>query len=321
MDPLTMMLLFGFGSAALSAFSSGMTNATNESIANQNLASQEKWNQIQFDYNKELQQKLFDRADTAFIQQASQLSKLGINPVGSQLGGTQVGTAIPQSVTAPQKNFQAIAPDFSSLNSMSGMLSALDGFQTNDVNRDVMRQTAKYNAALTQEKELQNLITANKNDIGFDENGMPYLIRNFDSKEQDFNEARYKDESSTANRNKRVDDFQKRTTLNDSIDNYKVTAPIWLKDNLDTAAKDIVDYTYDTGIPRKVLSSVSKVASDTVNTVKDGVNAVKGANKKIADTAKNAGKNAKEKGKNILKKLKSAYDDGMNWITNKIKEW
>lgn len=139
------------------------TNATNKEIAEKNLGFQRE----NLEYQKALQQQIFDREDTALQRSASQLSSLGINPsamLGS-VGGSSAGEVV--STSPLHNDFQAqngapmraaTLPDFgSTLQSMYSLVSndrlrrdqlnLLDSWKQNDNSiREFVADTDRLNA-------------------------------------------------------------------------------------------------------------------------------------------------------------------------------
>ena len=135
--------LFSDPGSAWDNFKNGRTNEVNEDIASQNLeyqrerntiedaryADETAWNRAwateERDYNRALQQQLFDREDTAFIRQAEQLSAMGINPAAQQLNGAGAGQPITSATPAAQsaRSGSALHNDFQMQD--TGVLTAL----------------------------------------------------------------------------------------------------------------------------------------------------------------------------------------------------
>lgn len=99
--------LFGIGTAfgtiagsAINAASQASTNQINKNIAEQNLAYQKE---VQ-EYQKALQQTIFDREDTAYQRAATDLRNAGLNRQLATGASARAGEAI--NVTAPQMNFR-----------------------------------------------------------------------------------------------------------------------------------------------------------------------------------------------------------------------
>ena len=69
-------------SGAMNLASTYATNAANKEVANQNLAYQKE----NLEYQKSLQQQIFEREDTAYQRKVQDLIKAGINPAVAASG-------------------------------------------------------------------------------------------------------------------------------------------------------------------------------------------------------------------------------------------
>lgn len=169
-------------------FKNGNSNDVNWQIAQENLGYQKEraaiedaryadetaynraWAEEERDYNRALQQQLFEREDTALERQASSLSSMGINPLSQQLNGlgagSQVSSAPAPSTSSrvaetPQNNYQQIP------GGIEGALSALSGL-ANTVNGVATGQYQRDSLALENDRKLiENMILANKNGIQY----------------------------------------------------------------------------------------------------------------------------------------------------------
>lgn len=104
------------------------TNDINKEIAEKNLALQQE----HFDYQKALQQQVFEREDSAYQRTVNDMRAAGLSPLSMQ-STNGAGEVI--STTAPQNGFQAQAPapmqapDMSALSHMAdGIAQAQDYF-------------------------------------------------------------------------------------------------------------------------------------------------------------------------------------------------
>lgn len=140
----------GAASAAYNAYQQNKANNANKSVANQNLALQRE----QFEYQKSLQNTIFEREDNAVQRHLADNRAAGLSPLAG-LAGAQSGSLVP--VQAPQLDYNQIAPQIDS----SGIQSALGMMQDSAVNQqslDIQDTTAKSNAALSAQKtEAQKL--------------------------------------------------------------------------------------------------------------------------------------------------------------------
>ena len=99
--------LFGY-------FGNQQTNQTNQNIANQNLGFQRE----NLDYQKALQQQLFQREDTAYQRTVNDMRISGLNPLSMQ-GTNGAGEAI---ATEPMHN------DFQFQNQLAGIFDTMNAF-------------------------------------------------------------------------------------------------------------------------------------------------------------------------------------------------
>lgn len=169
-------------------FKNGNSNDVNWQIAQENLGYQKErariederyaeetaynraWAEEERDYNRALQERLFEREDTALTRQAEQLSALGINPASQQLNGlgagAQVSSAAAPSASGrvaetPQNNYQQIPGGIEGiLTSLSGLANTVNGVATGQYSRDSL-------ALENDRKYLENLVYARKNGIDY----------------------------------------------------------------------------------------------------------------------------------------------------------
>lgn len=143
-------LAVGAASAAYNAYQQNKANNTNQSVAKQNLAMQRE----QFEYQKALQNTIFEREDTAVQRRMADNRAAGLSPLAG-LTGAEAGSLVP--VQAPQLDYNQIAPQIDS----SGIQSALGMMQDSavqDRSLDIQDTTAQANAELTKQKtEAQKL--------------------------------------------------------------------------------------------------------------------------------------------------------------------
>lgn len=179
-----------------------ITNDTNKAIADQNLAFQRE----NLDYQKQLQQKIFDREDTAYQRTASDMASAGLNPLAmSSTNGA--GEAIQ---TDPLHNdFQRETPHFQgagigqALGPMLSMLTSVQDMAHGNLERDSLRLE-------NERKQLENMVFAHKNGLKFDSDG------NWSFGENAPYTDREKDKSSVE-RGDRVNEWQQATGMNDMV--------------------------------------------------------------------------------------------------------
>lgn len=106
----------GLFDGALEFAAAAYTATVNKAIADQNLAFQEKWNDINYknqqeeqQYQRDLQKQIFEREDTSQQRAVNDLVAAGLNPAlaaGNGAGaGATTASVVPMG-TAPQNNFR-----------------------------------------------------------------------------------------------------------------------------------------------------------------------------------------------------------------------
>lgn len=140
--------LFSNPSGAWDQFKNGRTNEVNKEIADENLGYQKDV----LEYQKALQQQIFEREDTSYQRTAADMAAAGINPLMmKQTNGA--GAEVP--VTAPHNDFQMQDKGvFEALSPLLGLANTINGVQTGEYQRDSL--------ALQNDKQfLDNLEKAN----------------------------------------------------------------------------------------------------------------------------------------------------------------
>lgn len=183
-------------------------------------------------YQRALQERIFEREDTALERQAQSLANMGINPLSQQMNGLAAGQALPSlsPAHAPSSVSNGLpsapnlqAPKFnlgdilSSVNSMNNLKT--QGLQRDSITQEIARQRLDNEA-----KAIDNLIKKDKFDITTDENGNLILNKKYDYKDQDFNKVDFQDKNASKNRNVREDIIQERTGQHDNQSNYNAIA-------------------------------------------------------------------------------------------------
>lgn len=143
---------------AMNLASTYATNAANNQIANQNLAFQKE----NLEYQKELQQQIFDREDTAYQRKVNDLIKAGINPAVAATGsGSNAGSIV--STQAPHNDMRYQAPQFN-FGSVIDTLKSIKQLGSIEQQTKVAKQQADYIASLKKKAD------AETNKIVFDNN-------------------------------------------------------------------------------------------------------------------------------------------------------
>lgn len=138
-------------------FFSGLWNDyTGKTVNDQNLAFQRE----NLDYQKALQQQIFEREDTSYQRTANDLLKAGLNPLsmqGTNGSGEAIATTPLQNTTdVGQNKMNAI---FGALNAINGIASTADSLSSGSLQRDAL-------SLENDRKILENFELAN--DLGLD---------------------------------------------------------------------------------------------------------------------------------------------------------
>lgn len=153
----------GLGSSlltgAMNLGSTIVTNQFNEKIAEENLALQRE----NFEYNKDLQQQIFDREDTAYQRKVQDLIKAGINPAVAAGGsGSNAGAIV--STKAPHNDMRYQAPQFN-LGSAIDTLRSLKQISSIEEQTKVAKQQAEYLSSLKKKADAETIKLGLDNDF------------------------------------------------------------------------------------------------------------------------------------------------------------
>lgn len=298
---------FGNPSQAWDRFKHGRTNEINQEIAEENLEYQKERNAIedaryeeetaynrafaedQRDYERALQQQIFEREDTALERQANQLSKLGINPLSQQLNGLGAGQAIPATIapSSSSRGGSALHNDFSmsddglmtAISPIMELANSMQNINTKGVQRDKLREEKNFQILKNQEQQIINERLANKLDK--EQEGLEEEVRH----KKESNPDVERDIKSTANRKEREDIFQR-------------------------------DYGALDNSP-----SVVRIATETAY---QADRALKYTQNKVDDVSKSATKSLADKASKAIEKYNQAMKKADDWIGdkwNKTKNW
>lgn len=167
----------------------------------------------ELNYNRALQERIFEREDTAFQRQADDMSAVGLNPLLAQ-GGARSGDvisspSIPANATSPNLQASNFSMDLSGFdNAIGNALSAIneiEGVKTNRANRDLLNSQKRYQDLINEGQAAKNAEFLASHGIVMDENG------NYVASDVDF-----LDKKASQERNSRVNNYQKNYGVNDT---------------------------------------------------------------------------------------------------------
>ena len=146
-----MGLVSSFITGAMNLGSNIVTNQFNERIAKQNLAFQKE----NLEYQKDLQQQIFNREDTAYQRKVNDLIAAGINPAVAATGsGSPAGSVV--STQAPHNDMKYQAPLFN-LGSAIDTLKSLKQIANIEEQTNVAKQQADYISSLKKKADSETV--------------------------------------------------------------------------------------------------------------------------------------------------------------------
>ena len=138
-------------SGAMNLASTYATNAANNQISKENLAFQKE----NLDYQKSLQQQIFEREDTAYQRKVNDLIAAGINPAVAATGsGSGAGSIV--STQAPHNDMRYQAPQFN-LGSVIDTLKSLKQIASIEEQTNVAKQQADYLSSLKKKADSETV--------------------------------------------------------------------------------------------------------------------------------------------------------------------
>lgn len=141
----------------VSSFINGMTNLSsvkatndlNKEIAEKNLVFQKE----NLEYQKDLQQQIFEREDTAYQRKVNDLIAAGINPAVAASGsGSNAGSIV--STQAPHNDMRYQAPQFN-FGSVIDTLKSLKQIASIEEQTNVAKQQADYLSSLKKKADAE----------------------------------------------------------------------------------------------------------------------------------------------------------------------
>ena len=224
------------------------------------------------DYNRALQQQIFEREDTALERQANQLSKLGINPLTQQMNGLESGSVV-SSAPAPassDKGGQALHNDYKPTEAFRNIagplleaLNAIDNVNNSGVQRDSIREQTNYQKLLNESQAIDN---------SYKEVELQERLKNIQADTEEKKTTTEGKKTDNA-RNERVNKFQERTGLTDMNVGGIQSVPnaAWIAEQTRTAseknlkASNPLEYTGN-----KIKNELSVVGNSLANTFGKG---------------------------------------------------
>lgn len=146
-----MGLLSSFVTGAMNLGSTIVTNQFNEKVAKENLAFQKE----NLEYQKDLQQQIFEREDTAYQRKVQDLIKAGINPAVAATGsGSGAGSIV--STQAPHNDMRYQAPQFN-FGTVIDTLKSLKQIASIEEQTNVAKQQADYLSSLKKKADSETV--------------------------------------------------------------------------------------------------------------------------------------------------------------------
>lgn len=173
------------------------------------------------DYQKQLQQQIFAREDTAFSRAYEDASKFGINPMSIAGSSAQAGSPVPMSAPSSNVDYSAFSglrgfeTGLSALGAASQVSSAVNEFKTGNIQRDLLRSEqmkAKMENALFAFEN--GLIVNDDGSISMSEDS-PLRKKILQEVEVDSKKASTEGQKTNNKRNERVLNYQERTGTTD----------------------------------------------------------------------------------------------------------
>lgn len=229
----------------------------------------------QREYERALQQEIFDREDTSYQRTAEDMSSAGINPLAMQSLNSAGSAVSPTSApVASSQEGSKVAPQFRAqaytnfalegLEPSLEFLNSLDNLHTNGLQRDSIRETINSQKLDNQAKQLNNLILAGENGITFDDDGNPILADDFMSsqseRKQNYSrgEEQLRQDRANANKIERSDAWEDITGVNDSMPDSVKTATA-ITSTLDNVASGLLPSGEDSKLGKTLAGRLEQI--------------------------------------------------------------
>lgn len=193
------------GGSAIAGLSSLISGYFNRKSYNEN-----------FDYQKQIQQEIFNREDTAYQRALADSQHVGINPMAlAGSGGAQAGSVVPTSPFQDNSINDALTNIYGALAGASQVSSAVNEFKTGNIQRDLLRSEQMRS-------KMENALFAFENGLIVNDDGSISMspdapLRKKTIQEADVNSknASTEGQKTTNKRNERVLNYQERTGTTD----------------------------------------------------------------------------------------------------------
>lgn len=223
--------VFGIGTAisGLAGAGSNIAGAVmSNEIAKKNLEFQKE----KFEYDKHLQQQVFDREDSAYQRQRDDMLSAGLNPLSNPSSGANAGSVVPTE--APQNNFDALTAMSNLGDSISKIVDGVQASREREATIHKAEQEAQYIKSQTDSQNIKN------------------------EYERDLLEADRKQRTSNANEAERLDKLhEKYGTTSESPDILKTA----------TAMLNIIEEKKLTGMVDELKNSDNKYLNEIGNSL------------------------------------------------------
>ena len=258
------------GGSLLNYFGNKNANSDNLKIAKQNLAFQRD----NLEYQKALQQQIFEREDTAYQRAVADAQNVGINPMAlAGSGGASAGQAIDTSAPNNSMQFKSNTEGVDFSNAITAGLSAMEGLNqvmTGQQTRDLLQQqidSAKFD----------NLYKAMSAGFDYDPDTHSFTY-NPDNPiihpQFEIIKNQAKDTKASAERNERVNVHQKTYGGNDNSNNWSNLATDLASQaerarlGVKSSAKNAWNNYKNSGYAKSIDSAINYIGQATSNGAK-----------------------------------------------------
>lgn len=266
----------GFTGQLSSEKNTSETNNINKQIADENLGYQKEL----FEYNKALQNQLFEREDTSYQRTANDMIAAGLNPLSMQ---STNGSGEVVSQSALNNGYNAQTPQTMSpstaISAISGVFSAIDSIKTGKLERDAL-------ALENDKKQLDNL--AKTVELGASKVGNNYILDD-NARYRTILDEQLKTLENTTNKSKSESELSATTSQNAQREyEHKVESNKYDSDNqIESYITAIEDWIVN-GRGEKAFNKVkeSSALANSIDKANDLLQAPKKRYKEVQDNQK-----------------------------------